>query len=238
MKLKMIISKLVIPLVLLGICLSETDAEAQGMRSMNSTRRQRPVPSSNIVFGPSYDGPRVRDYSWIHIDPEQERLFSVHDLVTVIVNEKAQVTLNSQFNRQKQAQLKAELKEFVKLGDGVLRNAGSTSPTIDTNLQGRLNATGQVTDSEGINYRIAATIVDVLPNGNLVLEARKSIRTSDDMWEYSLTGIIRPEDVLKNNTVLSENVADLQIVKRQNGKVFDSTKRPWGIKIYDLIWPF
>lgn len=185
-----------------------------------------------------FDGPRVRDYSWIYIDPEKERVFSVHDLVTVIVNEKAEVTLNSQFNRQKTAQLKAELKEFIKLGNGALRNSAATSPTIDTNLQGRLNAIGQVTDSEGITYRIAATIVDVLPNGNLVLEARKSIRTSDDMWEYSLTGIIRPEDVQKNNTILSETVADLQIVKRQNGKVFDSTKRAWGIKIYDKIWPF
>src|SRR5690606_20274914 len=114
-----------------------------------------------------------------------------------------------------------------------LANAALNQPTIDANLQSRLNSTGQSTEQEGIRYRIAATVVDILPNGNLVLEARKSIRTNRDVWEYSLTGMLRFEDVDANNTASSEDIANLNIVKRMHGKVYDSTKRPWGIRLYD-----
>ncbi|HCS52341.1 MAG TPA: flagellar biosynthesis protein FlgH, partial [Planctomycetaceae bacterium] len=84
----------------------------------------------------------------------------------------------------------------------------------------------------------AATIVDIRPNGNIVLEARKSIDANDDLWEYTLHGEIRFEDIAVNNTVLSENIANLNIEKRQKGRVHSSTNRRWGTKIMDVIWPF
>ena len=61
-----------------------------------------------------------------------------------------------------------------------------------------------------MRFRIAATVVDVLPNGNLVLEARKSIRSNQDLWEYSLTGEVRSIDVSSNNTVLSDHIANFK----------------------------
>lgn len=185
-------------------------------------------------------GPRkVRDFSWIHIDAPEPHQIHVHDIVTILVDEKSQVTLNSRFNRQRNATLKAELKEFIRLDEDLnLANAALNAPTVDSTLQSRLNSTGEVTDREGIQYRIAATVVDVLPNGNIVLEARKSIRTNWDVWEYSLTGMIRSEDINRDNTALSENIANLNIVKKQRGKVYDSTKRPWGIMLYDWLSPF
>lgn len=182
---------------------------------------------------------RIRDYSWIYIDAPQPREIKVHDIVTVIVDEKSQVTLNSRFNRTRSGNLKAELKDFMRLSeDGNLTNAAPTQPSIDATLQSRLSSTGDLTDREGIQYRIAATVVDVLPNGNIVLEARKTIRTNWDVWEYSLTGMLRSEDIAKDNTALSGNIATLNIVKRQRGKVYDSTKRPWGILLYDWFTPF
>ena len=182
---------------------------------------------------------KVRDYSWIYIDAPQPKEVKVHDIISIIVDEKSEVTVNSRYNRQRNSTLKAELKEFVRIGDtGNLENAAENSPKIDTQLQSRMQSTGQLTDQEGIRYRIAATVVDVLPNGNIVLEARKSIRTNRDVWEYSLTGVLRSEDIARDNTALSENIANLNIVKRQQGKVYDSTKRPWGVVLYDLLSPF
>ena len=95
-----------------------------------------------------------------------------------------------------------------------------------------------MSEQEGIRYRIAATVVDVLPNGNIILEARKSIRSNKDIWEYSLTGTLRPQDIQQDNTALSENIANLAIVKKSRGKVNDSTQRPWGILLYDALSPF
>jgi flagellar L-ring protein precursor FlgH len=95
-----------------------------------------------------------------------------------------------------------------------------------------------VSEKEEVLYRIAATVVDVLPNGNLVLEAQKEIQTNREVWTYTLTGTIRSQDINRDNTALSENIANLQIKKTQSGKVYDSTKRPWGTRLYDMFFPF
>ena len=105
-------------------------------------------------------------------------------------------------------------------------------------MTNRLNTTGQVTEKEEIVYRIAATVVDVLPNGNLVLEAHKYIKTDDEMWKYTLNGIVRSQDINRDNTALSENIANLQITKDLAGKARDSTKRNWGTKLFDWFFPF
>ncbi len=182
---------------------------------------------------------KVRDYSWTFIDAPEQREIKVHDIVTVIVDDKSEATINSRFNRTKNTNLKAELKEFVRINEADnLENAAKNEPTIDAQSTSRLNSTGQVTDQEGMRFHIAATVVDVLPNGILVLEARKSIRSNRDLWEYSLTGEVRSIDVTRNNTVLSEQIANLHIEKHQRGKVYSSTKRPWGVVLYDLLSPF
>lgn len=181
----------------------------------------------------------VRDYSWIFIDPPPPRQIRLHDIVSIVVDEKSEVTLRSGFNRQRTVNLKAELKEFIRFSEkGNLTNAAANQPTIDTNLNGQMRTLGRVTDQEGIRYRIAATVVNVLPNGVVVLEAHKSIRTDRDVWQFTLTGKIRSEDIRRDNSALSENIADLQIVKSRAGKVYDSTKRGWGTRLYDLLWPF
>lgn len=182
---------------------------------------------------------RIQDYSYIYIEPPVPPEIKLHDIVTIIVDEKSEVIMNSKFNRQRTSKLKAELKEFIRLGNtGNLANAAANAPTIDAQLQGTLNSTGQLTDQEGIKYRIAATVVDVLPNGVLQLEARKKIQTQDDISEYTLTGELRASDVAPDNTASSENIASLNIVKNQTGRIYDSTKRNWGYRLYDLLSPF
>ncbi|MCA8987824.1 MAG: flagellar basal body L-ring protein FlgH [Planctomycetaceae bacterium] len=201
---------------------------------------QRPglPPSSSRPLPPPLPPPSVRDFSLIYVDEPQAREFMVNDIVTVIVSERSEVTLNSRFNRQRTNNLTAELNEFVKLSGLTLRNSASTAPTIEGSQKERLQTSGQVTDAEGITYRIAATVVDIRPNGNLVLEARKRIDANDDLWEYTLHGEVRYEDILNNNTVLSENIANLNIEKRQKGRVYSSVSRRWGSKVFDWIWPF
>lgn len=190
--------------------------------------RQRPDPRPS----------RVKEYSWIYIDAPEPREVKVNDIVTIIVDEKSEVTMNSRFNRQRTEQFTAELKEFIRLEGLRLGNVAQTEPTIDTALQERLQTTGQLIDQEGVRYRIAATVVDVQPNGNIILEARKMIRSNQELWEYTLTGTLRSIDISQNNTALSENIANLNIKKTQKGKVYDSTKRRWGTFLIDIFWPF
>jgi len=182
----------------------------------------------------------IRDYSWTYIDPAPEpRKLKVHDIVVIIVDEKSEVTENALYNRQKTGQLKLELKDFVRIDDdGNAANAAANSPTVDTNLQQNLQSRGIMLNREGMKFRIAATVSDILPNGNVVLESRKSVRSNWNVWTYSLTGIARPEDVLANNTILSENIYNLDIDKTEKGKIRDASRRGWLATTYDFLSPF
>ena len=181
----------------------------------------------------------LQEYDWLYIDAPRPREIAVNDIITIIVKEQSRMSVDSRYNRNRTGTLKAELKEFLRLDDdGNLANAAANQPTIDGNLTSRVQSTGQVAEREEVVYRIAATVVDVKPNGNLELSARKTIAATDGLLEYELSGTLRAEDVNRDNTALSENVADLHIVKKQDGKVYHATKRPWGMKLYDWLFPF
>jgi len=181
----------------------------------------------------------VRDFAWSFVDSPKPHEIKVHDIITVTVKEAAETNAKSTYNRQRNGQYTAELAQFIRIdAKGNLNNAAQNSPEVDGELQSRLQSTGQVTESESIKYRIAATVVDILPNGVLVLEAHKSIVDNKDLWEYTLTGKVDPRKVSPDASVLSENIADLSIAKHQHGKLHDSTKRAWFIQLYDWIGPF
>ncbi|MCC7422344.1 MAG: flagellar basal body L-ring protein FlgH [Planctomycetaceae bacterium] len=218
-----------------------------------SVRPQLPPPQPTPYLQPPYasyadpqsyedfGAPRgIQQLSMIYVQPPPPREIKVHDLVTIVVNEKSQVTMNSTFNRQRNATYKAQLKEFLRIGKtGNLRPAAEEDqPTIDTNLQGRLQTTGILQDNEGMTFRIQAEVAEVLPNGVLVLEARKQNVSNREAWEYTFTGKARAEDVNKDNTILSERVANQVITKKSKGKVYDSTSRPWGTRLWDKLFPF
>lgn len=196
------------------------------------------APSGPFILSPTQS--LVRDHSFIHIDaPPAPSLIKVHDILTIEVDEKAEVIVNSRFNRQRNGSYKAEIKDFVRFAAGPrLLTASDNTPAIDTTMSNRLQTIGQATDSEGITYKIAASVVDVLPNGTIVLEARKSIRTNQDLFEYRLTGRVDRGKIKPDRTARTEDIAELQIERLQRGKIFDSTKVNWGTRILDTLSPF
>jgi flagellar L-ring protein FlgH len=239
------------PLLLILISLSASAADrAQPEGPYGPPAGAPPGPGIAPPPGPSlYDGRGdffaahppmlVRDFAWSYVDTPKPHEVKVHDIITVTVKEAAETNAKSTYNRQRNGQYTAQLAQFIRINaQGNLDNAAQNSPEIDGELQSRLQSTGQVTESESIKYRIAATVVDILPNGILVLEAHKSIVDNKDLWEYTLTGKVDPKKVSPDGSVLSENIADLSISKNQHGKLHDSTKRAWFIELYDWIGPF
>ena len=111
-------------------------------------------------------------------------------------------------------------------------------PHIRGEVDNKYRSESELETRDSMKFRIACRVVDVRPNGNLVLEGRRSIRNNNEMWDYFLLGEIRPGDVLPNNTVLSENVAELSIHKREAGHVRDGYRRGWLLRALDKYQPF
>ena len=196
-------------------------------------------PFGGSDVGPAMPAPRMRDASLIFIGTPPNKGIREHDIVMVIIDEKSEVTQTSRFDRQRNTLFRAQLREFVRIGtSGNLRPAATDQPQIDGQLRSQMNSYGNGRSNEGLKFRIAATVVDVRPNGVLVLEARKTIVTDTGVWVYTMTGACRTQDILANNSILSESIADMKLSKLEQGKVNDSTDRGWLTKLYDIMLPF
>ncbi|MGA2034592.1 MAG: flagellar basal body L-ring protein FlgH [Thermoguttaceae bacterium] len=183
----------------------------------------------------------LSECSWIFQKPDDPRTVKLHELITVVVNEKSTMTSNGQMDRKKQAHGDLALKKWIVL-DGLRKAVPDPqtlgSPEIDGELDNKMLSSADLQTKDTLSFNIACTVVDIRPNGNIVLEGRRSIRNNEETWEYSLTGELRPDSLLPNNTVLSENIADLQIIKREKGHVRDGYRRGWMLEWLDKWQPF
>ena len=179
---------------------------------------------------------------WTYIPLPEPKALALNDILTVLVDEKSQVISEGEMDRRKKAHLKA------KLTDWIVPSADSLGMKPDPQSEGDLKVTGQWDNKyrsqagfesrDAIKFNLAARIVDIRPNGTLVIEGRRTIQNNNDTWEFSLTGVIRSEDVLPNNSVLSENISDLRIFKRESGHVRDGYRRGWLLRWLDRYQPF
>ena len=85
---------------------------------------------------------------------------------------------------------------------------------------------------------MTARILDIKPNGNLVLEAEATQQFDDEVSLMTLTGVCRSSDVTPDNTVLSTQVADLSVKVKNTGAVRDGSNRGWLHRIIDVTKPW
>lgn len=111
-------------------------------------------------------------------------------------------------------------------------------PTVDFGAATGWNSEGNILkDTIDLKGKTAVTVVDVLPNGNLVIEGAKVIRTSQqDVYGY-MRGIVRPVDISADNIVLSSKVADAQVEFVPAGELSDAQKKGWLLRAWEKVRP-
>ena len=207
-------------------------AAAVGVAASSSARRKAPA----FTATPSrVSGLPMMDASWIYEVTTDPRQFKVNDQVTVVVSENSAVHSQGTVNQQKQISMTAVLTNWILFnGASVTPDPQSGgSPTIGGNYQNQYQSKADLQAADTMTFKIACRIVDRRPNGLLVIEGRRTIESNTEVWEQGVSGIVRPQDVLPNNQVLSENVAELKITKREAGQVRDGYRRGWFMKILD-----
>lgn len=171
------------------------------------------------------------------VEPQKERI-RPGALVTVIVRETKQALTDSNLRSQKQWDFGAELKAFLRLDTSnnlITQNFPNGTPKAEWELQDNYQGRGRVDRRDELITRITASVIDVKPNGTLVLEAKKSIEMDEETQVYTLTGLCRIEDLTPENTILSTQVADLRLSVQHEGAARDAAKRGIFKKLTDLF---
>jgi flagellar L-ring protein FlgH len=182
----------------------------------------------------------ITSASWTYQPAPPLRTFKKNDIITLRVDEIGRMLAQGNAQKRRNGQFSATLSDWIKLSNFTLGPAAQRDGDPEVAFESEDSNRNQsiVETRETLTFNIAATIVDIRPNGNLVLEARKSIRVNDNVWETSLSGTCRAIDVAPDNVVLSKDVLDLEIHKEDQGQLRDGYRRGWFTRWFDRLQPF
>ncbi len=168
-----------------------------------------------------------------------KRARAVGDILTILVQESTSSSKENGTKTSKSTSLDAAINTFLysPTASGMLTKNGKL-PAINMGSKNSFDGGGQVQSSEKMTARIAVQVVDVLPNGGLVIEGRRQTKIGQEVTDAILRGVVRQEDVAANNTVYSYNVAEATIEYVSKGPVSDSARKGWLTRVWDKVSPF
>jgi len=185
----------------------------------------------------------VTRYTSVYARRPEPQHYAENDLVTIIVRESFDTELEAEASTEKGIDYQGAITDFPHLAlldllEGQLRPGDSEDVLLGVNYESEFEGEGEYARSETMTGRITARVLDVKPNGTLVLEARKTLINDGEEVTIVATGVCRVEDISPDNTVLSTQLYDLFIDKQHEGELKESTEKGLLTRVMDWIFGF
>jgi len=168
------------------------------------------------------------------------RAKAVGDILTVMIEIDDEAELSNSTARSRSGGENATVEGLYGLetianailpGDGLATGVAADS---SSNASGQ----GQVSRNEAISLKIAARVVEVLDTGHLVITGRQEVRVNFELRDLQVVGLIRPEDISRNNDITYDKMAEARISYGGRGHISDVQQARYGQQVWDMISPF
>ncbi len=163
------------------------------------------------------------------------------DIMTVVIeiDDRAEISNSSARSRAGSEQMSVpSLFGIPQRIDENLPEGASMSAAVGLNSSSSSSGDGSVSRNEKLTLRVAATIVDVLPNGVLSISGSQEVRVNFEMRELLVTGYVRPEDISRQNEITYDKIASARISYGGSGQITDMQQPRYGQQVADIILPF
>ena len=170
-----------------------------------------------------------------------QRATHVGDILTVVVSINDQAQLQNETKRSRSNSDTANatnLLGFESQLHNMLPSSVSPSSLVDASSSLSNDGKGSVNRQEQIDLRVAAQIIQTLPNGNLVVQGKQQVNVNFDMRELTIHGVIRPQDIASDNTITYDKIAEARIEYGGRGSVQDVQQPRYGAQLFDILMPF
>lgn len=181
---------------------------------------------------------RMDAVSLLAVPAPVPREIKKHAIVTIVIREESQASSKAKTDSTKETSLDARLDQYVKLTQSLNLKQINNPLSVASGTKQEFKGDGLANRSDSFVTRIGAEVIDVKPNGTLLVQARKHIKLDEEEQDYILSGVCRVEDVGLDNTVLSTQLHDLDLTKTTKGVVRDATKRGLFTRFLDFVNPF
>ena len=183
----------------------------------------------------------VSNVSFFAVKPLPKKLFKIGDLVTVIVRQKSIYKHYGKSKLDREWDIKAELKDWIRFKERRLIpvTIPEGDPKIDFNIERNYYGRAKKDRIDEVITRITCKVIDVMPNGSLILQGGPDIiETDGEKQIFTLTGTCRSEDISADNTILSTQLLECNFKRTSTGAVRDVMRRSWVDKLWDMLRPF
>jgi flagellar L-ring protein precursor FlgH len=178
------------------------------------------------------------DSIWAKRDRNKPALYAddvarkIGDVLTILVTENS--TIDNKAKRDLSKDTDKNIKFNGKLGNFADLGEFGTDGTSANSLKSKAD----YKDERKFVDKMTVVVVDIMPNGNLVVMGKRQRDIGSDVQSIEISGVVRPSDIKFDNTVKSEQVADFSIVSRNAGVAAPYTKPGFLGGFLDIIWPF
>jgi flagellar L-ring protein precursor FlgH len=178
---------------------------------------------------------------------EQHSLYADHkartlgDIVTITISEKASATKQASTTTDRTSSMTAGIPHLFGLENSkwiAEHPKIELSNLVEANFANKFAGSGTTVRKEDLIASLTAQIVDVYPNGNLKIRGGKEVQVNNEIQVIYVTGIIRPVDIMANNTIDSKHVLNAKISYTGKGAISDKQKPGWLLRTLDNVWPF
>lgn len=164
-------------------------------------------------------------------DPRAAR---IGDLITVTISMNDKATLDNKTDRSRDSQTKLGMDYLADIAPWLAKGQFNANTNSQTSTKGA----GKIDRTEEVKFSVGASVVDVLPNGNLLISGSQEVRVNYEMRIVNVAGIVRPRDIGRNNTIPYDKIAEARISYGGRGRLMEVQQPAWGQQIYDQITPF
>jgi flagellar L-ring protein precursor FlgH len=161
------------------------------------------------------------------------------DILTIVVQESATASNTQKTRASKNTALQGAIERFLfsPAASGFGSHNGEL-PSSAFSGSNEFSASGEIANRNSLTTRAAVLVVDVQPNGNLVLEGVRVVTFGGETTYAVLTGVVRPDDITSANTVSSTAVANARVEFITEGSLTASQRKGWLTKVYETLRPF
>jgi flagellar L-ring protein precursor FlgH len=149
------------------------------------------------------------------------RAMRPHDLISVVVTENLAASTDGTVQNKRASSANSQISALF----GSLHAGNALQNLLNQSSSSALNAQGQTATTSSLSTVFGGQVVDVLPNGILVIEAARQVEFSQQTQTIVLRGLVRPEDISQQNQVLSTAISSLELEVRGKGIISDYTHR-------------
>lgn len=163
------------------------------------------------------------------------------DILTVLIEIDDQAQIQNSSNRARSGSESAGVPHLLGLPQALantLHDGATFDNLAEFNSSSSSSGNGSVQRNEKIALKVAATVVDVLANGHLVVQGNQEVRVNFELRDLQVTGIVRPEDISRQNQITYDKIAGARISYGGRGQITDVQQPRIGQQIADIILPF